>query len=154
MELFLGLQRRFHPYGSTQATSTVLTEIEDNQVVSELTLIVRLFRDRAGKYSGKWVSYTQPELVASTNGKSCLSSWGSHNFFYALTFSGFFCRRQDLLQRYFGWIRVYHDRVSGAGSTERRYFRTEHKHNLLFPLSSTINNDGRGKVLGSALSWQ
>jgi hypothetical protein len=36
MELFLGLQRRFHPYG-TQATSTVLTEIEDNQVVSELT---------------------------------------------------------------------------------------------------------------------
>jgi hypothetical protein len=120
----------------------VLTEIEDNQVVSELTPNSTFYFAIAPvNILGKWVSYTQPNWLLPRTDKSCLSSGEVTTSSMQLTFSGFFAgvRSTTALLR---WIRVYH--VSWRRQHERRYFRTEHKHNLLFRISS-INNDGRGR---------
>jgi hypothetical protein len=108
----------------------VLTEIEDNQVVSELTPNSILFRDRAVNIlEVGGVIRNQNWLLPRTANR--VFRPGEVTTSVQLTFSGFFCRRQDLLQRYFGWIRVYHDRVAPAAPSA--VISGLHKHNLLFP---------------------
>jgi hypothetical protein len=139
--------------GGTQATSTVLTEIEDNQVVSELTpnstfyfaiAPVNILGEVGELYATELVASTNGQIVSFVPGEVTTSS-------VQLTFSGFFAGVNIYYSATSGGSE-FTTTVSGAGSTSAVISGLSTNTIYYFRISS-INNDGReGAGFGTELA--